>query len=452
MAAPISDTVKINITADTPKLTQQGFGTTVMFGYVNHLTDRVKAYSSVAELIADGYTSAHEVYKKMVKHLSQDRKPSQFKVARIAPNANSIQKITLVGTFSGGVFKIGVGGVNTADIAFDADAAAIKAAIELLVAVTEVTVVRATSAVITIEFSGSTDGNKHWDPITVDVSGLTATPPVATITQVQYGSAVETLDVAFSAAKEEDNDFFGMICSQTCSDSEVLATAALVQTDVKSFVVLRKVSAIASATYNESAPSDLAEKMKALGYTKTDVVWTATDDNFIDAAITGLQLTKTPGSSTYMFRQLVGVVADKISTTQRNNLRSKNCNFYESQNGISIFKDGVAPSGEFIDIVIGIDYLTARMGETVFAGLAQIEKVDYETPGLDIIESLMLTALYNFGVKNNLIVETSILIILPDLTKVPAQDKAARILREVKFTATLKGAIHTLYIDGSLTV
>jgi len=452
MSAPVSDTIKVGITADTPHLTQQGFGTTLIMGYVNHLSDRVKMYTKPSELLTDGYTTAHEVYKKALVLLGQSRKPSQFLVGRIKSDTNSIQKITLTGSFTGGTMAIKVGAVTAAAIPYDATAADIKTALEALDGVTEVTVVRATSAVITVEFTGATDGHKHWDPIICYPAGLTAGPVTSVVTQVQYGAAAETLDVAYAAVKEARNDFFGMVCSQSCTDVEVLATAAIVQTDQKTFPVLRKITAIAAALYNESAPSDLSEKLKAGNYTKTWVIWTAIDDNFLDCAALGLQLTKVPGSSTFMYKNFTGVYPDTITSDQRANLRSKSCNFYESQNGLSVMKDGVVPSGEFIDIILGIDYLTVRMGETVFAGIATLEKLDYDANGGEVVENLMLTSLVAYGVANNLIDEASIVIIIPNIATVPTQDKVARILRDCKFTATLKGAIHTLYIDGSLTI
>ena len=41
---------------------------------------------------------------------------------------------------------------------------------------------------------------------------------------------------------------------------------------------------------------------------------------------------------------------------------------------------------------------------------------------------------------------------MPDLSTYSSVDKAARILRTVKFTAVLQGAVHSVTVAGVLTV
>lgn len=450
MTAPIKDTVKVNITNQTPRIAEVGFGTLLIIGKPINVGDRTKLYSEPSEMLEDGYKTSDEIYKKALVAMSQERKPAMFMIGKRNPNANTKQKITFSKNPTGGTFTIEVGGNTTADIAYDADAAAIKTALELLASVNEVTVTRTLSTEIDIEFVGD-HVNTLVDPIEVFTDALD-TDVEGSISYITYGSAAEDALVAYNNIKESDNGFYGVIAtSDAFTDEEAEDLAAVIEIEERHFSFLRTTTLIASTNY-EANSNELATNLKKKNFTKMHVIYTKKAENFIDAAIMGLQLTKTPGSSSFMYKSLIGVTPDAFTTAERNNLRSKSCNFYETQAGKPVFKDGTTPSGEYIDIVIGIDFLTVRMAETVFIGIATPEKMDFDTGGVSIVESLMLSALYTFGVENNLIIEESIVIIMPDIDAIPITDKAARKLKNCKFKALLKGAIHFVEIDGTLTV
>lgn len=451
MTAPIKDTVKVDITNDTPRISQRGFGTGLILAELNFTEDRTKRYSEASELLDDGYPTSSEVYKKALAFMGQEKSTKEFVVGRRIPNSNAKQTVNFSVTPTGGTFTVTVGAATSAAINFDASASDIKTALELLGTVEEVTVTKTANDSFTIEFTGA-DANTAFDAVEISVASLTP----ATTAEVgidQYGSAEEDILVAYAAIKEADNDFFGVIKTSDISDEDAFTLAPVIETEERIFAVLSADAAIASTSYDEAAPSDIAEKLKAASYTKTFAIFaTSITDRHIDAAIMGLQLAKIPGSSTYMYKNLAGVTTDTLSSQQRSNLRSKNCNFYETQGGRAIFKDGKVPSGEFIDIIVGIDFLKVRMAETVYAGISTLEKLDFDAGGLDVVETWMLSALVTYGVNNNFLIADSIQIILPDIDDVPTADKANRTLKNVKFRALLKGAIHIIEISGSLSV
>jgi len=450
MAAPIKDTVRVNITNDTPRISVRGFSTGLIIGDINFDEDRTRRFNSPNEMLDAGFSSEDELYKKALVFMSQARSANEFIIGRRIPDSNSLQKIIFSDIPSGGTFTIAVEGETTANIDYDASEADIKSAVELLTTVTEVSVTSLSSKEFTIEFTGD-DANTAFDNIVADASSLD-TAITATTSIVQYGSSREDITSCYSSIKESDNDFFYVLTTSDISYDDKYSLAGLVESELRHHSILTSNSDVADTEYDEVSPDDIAEKIKAANYTKTHVIYTSDSTRFIDAGIVGLQITKTPGSSTFMYKNLIGVTADTISTEQRKNLRSKNCNFYESQGGRAIFKDGTVGSGEFIDISVGIAYLTVRMSETVYAGISTIEKLDYEENGYQVIESFMFSSLINYGVNNNLIKRNSILIIIPDIDDATVADKAARTAKNFKFKALLKGAIHTLDIDGSLSV
>ncbi len=61
-----------------------------------------------------------------------------------------------------------------------------------------------------------------------------------------------------------------------------------------------------------------------------------------------------------------------------------------------------------------------------------------------------MNGVLELGVANT-IISSDYTITVPAAADVPAADKAARILRNMRFSAKLVGAIHKAEIDGTLT-
>ncbi|MCK5610319.1 DUF3383 family protein, partial [Candidatus Pacearchaeota archaeon] len=114
-------------------------------------------------------------------------------------------------------------------------------------------------------------------------------------------------------------------------------------------------------------------------------------------------------------------------------------------------QEGVVASGEFIDIIRGVDWIQARISEAVFTLLVNADKVPYTDPGVEMIKT-EIQAILEQAVDNNVLVENTITITAPKVADVSSVDKANRFLPDIKFGATLAGAIHKVKIDGKLSV
>lgn len=455
MTATIKDTVVVNITNETVRFNVADFGTTCILDEITVWTDRVKEFSSPAELLGAGISDTSDVYKNALALMSQARQPEKFLVGRILKNQNAKQKITWSVTPTSGTFKLTFGAEETAAINFDDTFAEIKSALEALTGIAEVTVTTATvggttaAAGFNVEFTGA-DANSEKATFSVTSNSLTPTT-VGTVTVISYGSAAESITTGYTAVKEANDKFFGVVITTAFDDTDAYELAQAVEADDRIFAYVSTDATILAATYNSGTPADLPSKLKAASLGHTFCLYSHTSDNKTAAAILGLQLTKTPGSSTYYFRQLAGILVSSFNSTQRANLRSKNCNFYEESNGYNMLQDGVMGDGEFADDTTGIMYLKARLAELVFGTIVPEEKLPYDDPGIDVIKATVFNGLVIYGVGSNLILQSSIVVSAPKAKDVPTADRTARILRNVKFKATLKGGIKKVYIDGSVS-
>lgn len=177
----------------------------------------------------------------------------------------------------------------------------------------------------------------------------------------------------------------------------------------------------------------------------------ATDDDCPDAAWFGKMFPKDPGSATWAFKTLAGVATYGLTSSQFTQGLGRNANLYVNVAGVSITKNGTVGTGEYLDVMHGIDWLKARIQNLIFTPIAQLDKVPFTDAGVQVIVGQLRAALEE-GVSVNLLAADSIEITYPKVADVSAINKAARLLPDVKFTATLAGAIHKTEIDGVVSL
>jgi len=199
--------------------------------------------------------------------------------------------------------------------------------------------------------------------------------------------------------------------------------------------------------------NSIAAKLNQMGYVRTFVMYHQ-DANFDypEAAWFGAVLPLEPGSETWKFKTLNGISYSNLTTSQSLNALGKKANTYEFIAGIGITQNGTLAQGEFIDIIRGVDWLTARIQEYVFRVLVSNPKVPYTDSGIASIQAEVLRVL-QLGIDNDFIsADPQPVCTVPRAADVPPADKAARILRNVRFQATLSGAIHAVVIRGTVSV
>lgn len=253
------------------------------------------------------------------------------------------------------------------------------------------------------------------------------------------------------AIQDVNDDWYALACIDRTS-ATVQAIAAWIETQVKIF-------GTASADpniINQAAGIDttsVAAIFNNIGYVRTFVIYHQdADDDFPECAWFGRVLPTTPGSETWKFKTLNSISYSDLTSTQQNNAFNKSCNTYEYVGGVGITQNGTMAQGEFIDIIRGVDWLTSTIQTYVYSVLVNNLKVPYTNAGITAIEAQIRRALQQ-GVSNNFIAdEPPFQVIVPLAQNVPPIDKANRILRNVSFNATLAGAIHAVFITGTVSV
>lgn len=446
MGTKIDDIVVVNITRENARMTQQGFGTPLILGETSRIEDRVLVFTDPDEMLDAGFELADNLYLAAVSLMSQELSPEVFKIGRKLADVNAKQLVSFTGTPSAGTWTLTLGEETTAAIAYNAVAAAVESALELLTGIEAVTVTGDYADGFTIEFTGA-DAATAFETLAVGVGSLTGVTAGA-VTVLQYGSAAETWAEALAAVRAEDDDWYCLI-ADTRTEADILALAAAIEPLVKIYT-----PCTADVDVPTSADDDLMSTLQDNSYDRTAVIYSGDADSYPDAAWPGGQLPNDPGSITWKFKTLVGVTPDNLTTTQVTHLKAKNANFYETVAGRNLItSNAVVASGEYIDIIRGIDWLTAQITEAVFLRLANSKKVPYTDQGIAVIENEILSALIKAENPNiGLLVKGSSVVTVPKAADVSSVDKAARALNDITFTAQLAGAIQKVSIAGRLTV
>lgn len=278
---------------------------------------------------------------------------------------------------------------------------------------------------------------------------FTQNPCVSRVVVGRADTSDANVAASLNAIFAEDSSWYGIVVDQAMA-TDFDDVAAWVET-ARRFAILWTTDA---NTPDATKTTDLASVLKAAKYDRSAVIYreanTAVD--YPDAAWMGEGFPFDPGSSTWAYKQLKGVAPEKSMTEAKESaLRGKNCNYYSEVGGVNVTQEGKVASGEWIDIIIGTDWIEARIREEVYGAFVNNRKVPYSDVGIGMIKGLVKAVLYRAAAMG-ILQENSIEVTAPKFADIPQADKLARKLPDVQFRALYQGAIQKTEINGTVSV
>ena len=438
--ADLDSIVTINITIQDAVVTRAGFGTPMILTHEAPFgPELVRIYTGTADMVTDGFSAVGSTVICATKIFSQNPKVTRIKVGIRESTQEAMTRILTVAINTEGTnYTVTINGTAFTVVGL---------ATPTLTAGALVTEINGGTEPVTA--TDNVDGTLDLvedAPLTGLLFGLTHT--INLITQDDT-TAESGIAADYAAVKVEDDDFFGVLMTSSAT-LEIVALSAVVNADRKIYLANSADEDILSDT-----ASNLAETLEVAGSNRTALIFGRDNFEFAGAAWMGERLPSDPGSSTWAFKTLAGVSVDTLTPTQISNLESNDANHYTVTAGLNKTLQGTMVSGRFIDITRGIDFLQARMTERIFGQLANLEKIPFTNAGVALIES-EIRAQLTAGIRQGLLAATpEPTVSVPDVTdssQVSSNDKAARLLPNVTFTATLAGAIHKITINGTVSV
>lgn len=433
----IDSIVTLNISRSAAAVSRAGFGTALILGSnaTGWGTDRVRTYTSPAALLDDGFETGDMEYKAALALYSQPNKPTRFKVGKRAAGAAVAQVTTFTPNVSVQAEQDFVVEINDEVYTLTSDdtptAAEIVSGLIAMINADDVPVTA--SGTNTLILTSDTAGMGFRTASSANMSGVLTTPNVGIQSDLNEIKAI-------------DNDWYGLIlCDRTANT--IVQAAAWIQAERKVFVACSSDSAVIAA-----GTSDVASRLKAAGYDRTLYLYSADQANMPEGAVLGNALPYTPGSYTLKFKTLVGITVDALTESQITIAKGKNANVYTTVAGAGMLEEGIVASGEFFDVIVGIDWIHVNMQADIFQGLRDVPKIPYTDVGASVIEAKIRKRL-QLAVSAQILAEDPAFSVttLPRADQDPA-DKAARRWGGWQFTGTLAGAIHAVAVNGYVSV
>lgn len=432
----LDDVVTLTISRSAAAVSRQGFGTMLILGSnaTGWNTDVIRSYTKASDMLTDGFSSGNAEYKAALAAFGQAVRPSKVKVGKRASAVAQVNTLTpdtstqevqhYIVTIDGTAYDFTSDSSPTAAEVVTGVNALVNGDSACAVAATGTTTVILTAKKAGIAFDVSVSAN---------LANVATTPNTGVSTDL-------------SGIQHVDDDWYALVlCSR--DDDEIVEAAKWIEAQRKIFVACTSDSAVIAA-----GTTDVASRLKAKSYARTAYLYSGDQADMPEAAWLGNLLPLTPGSATYKFKTLAGITVDNLTATQQSVAQAKNANVYVPIGGVNITEEGVTADGEFIDVVVGVDWIHANMQADVYQALVDAPKIPYTDRGIGIIEQIIQNRLRLAVVAGILTEDPKPAVTVPLAADVDTGDKAARRLTGVSFTGKLAGAVHAVTITGNVSV
>lgn len=425
----LTDIIQINITRETAAVAQTNFNIPLFIAAHTVWPERAREYTSIEAVEAD-FTPGSNVAVAAARLFGQQIRPQRIVIGRRQIPSATVAVTTVADSTSYTMTLNGQDFVFTSGVAATAEdiAAGLKTTYEI-------TPLTGISVADNLDGTLTVTATVDWS-ISV-ATGLTLTTALPTEGWTDTLNAVQGVNDTWYALTTEDH-----------SEAAILALAAAIEARKKIYGY-----STSAADVLTSGDTDIMSQLKALGYQRTFGMWSSTaDTEFPECAWIGYQLQERPGSNTWAYKTLTGVTVSNLSDTESANVQTKNGSTYERVGGLNVTVGAKMAGGEWIDVMVFVDWLEARLRERIWFRLANSKKIPYTQAGATILETEVRAQLRE-GVRVGGLADAPAPVVnVPDVTSLAPNIRAQRIFDGIEFEARLAGAIHFVTIQGRVTV
>ena len=424
----LSQVIDVTVNVGDVQVTAAGFGTPLIFDLIAStvFANRVRSYATLAAVAAD-FATTTKTYKAAAAIFSQARSPNLIKIGRRdVGDASEAAALTAILAEDSDWYCL-VTPYKTSAI-LQALASAVLAAKKIMLCSSEdADVIAAGSADIASLLKIALNNRvaymwHHQSGIDAIGNSYTVTSGIATVTKTAHGLRVGD-PITFSAST-------GM----SINGDNVVASVPTVNTFT-----------VPTTAADEAGPDTVTYFAR---YTFPECAWA------------GAELSSIPGSETWKFKQLAGIIpAPKtyLTDAQEQIALVKNANLYTTLGGVGHTHEGVMASGRFIDTQRGVDWTESNIAVTLANRLLNAEKIPYTDAGATILQA-DIAEVMDAGVRNGLfgpLLDDSgkfYNIFVPKVADQLTIDRTARYFPGITVQAQLAGAVHSLAITVNAQV
>lgn len=465
-----SPVVQVAITINAISLTQAGFGTPIFITAHQQVDDRVIDITSTKELLDLGFASNSPAVIAAGQFFKNSPSVGVVKIGRRLGATTCTVNSTVLDTEVYSITITHRGTDYSASFTVtDAGGAEDSFAVASALASTLNGLINPSELEIVATGAGST-GNisvASLDPdFTFQVETSVVSPSeTGSFSNNYVADSGESAAVLLASLSEYNDDFYFVTTEVRHNDAGGLAfcremSAAVQQVDKQYFIA----SALEEDITLDPAGTSLFVYLANNGATHTTALWhhygTSTSnigESYPECYYVGFNAPYDAGTVTWS-NLSVGIPASAqptntskaLTTTQKGKLIDGNVNFVEADAGLNVLRTGVTIGGEWIDVIRGVHWLTSEFN-TSLKGLLYGQKggkVSFTNVGIARVREVCHSALQRAVNRGFL---DSFELTVPLVANVPNNEWVQRVLKGVKFTGILSGAIHTVEVSGEVT-
>jgi len=444
--------VTVTITSNSRGISRKSFGIPLVIAKHNNFGPRYKVYSlgtAPIDMVADGFNVNDPAYLAVSALARNTPKPEKVVVGKLLTDFDHTFDITVqpIVALGGELYAFNILGPTG-----------------LLTSISYLAIAADTETVIAAAL----------DTQITAIAGLTSTPTAGVIACAADNAnemfRVNGLDVTIfdfadttvdsnlvaelSTITQQNSEWYGLILADPNSSARVQVLAANIETQERVFGITTH----DTATGDPVSTTDVMFLLNAATYFRTYSIYSGNQGAHAAATWMGHLFPTDPGSSTWAFKPLSGVIVDALETSFGDAIEAKKGNTYTTVAGAAITFEGTMASGEFIDVIRGRDWLTVRLQERIFGLLINSPKVPFTNPGIDQVVA-QVDAQMEEGIGAGYLSgdvpegqDAAFIVTSPDVSEVSSANKLGRLLPDINFEATLAGAIHAVQVNGVIKI
>lgn len=256
----------------------------------------------------------------------------------------------------------------------------------------------------------------------------------------------ETYTEGLQAIIAYNGDWY-MIAIDSKVEGDIKEVAAVIQAERRIFGA----STADTGVPDTAVTNDIGSFLHDGGYDHTFLVYHAdAATEHPEVAWMGGQISEVPGSNTWSYKGAAGVQASKLTNTQITALDNKRVNYFTRLGGVNMFRTGTTSEGEWLDTMIFIDWVEARLQEQIFYRLATQKKIPYTAAGALIVEAEIRSVLSQGVANGGIAPAPAYTVQSPDVLAIPEVQRAQRILGDFRFQFRLASAAHRVIVRGTV--
>lgn len=436
--------VSVTITRQTAAVTRAGFGVPLVFA-AHDKPALVLEFNEPSDMLGSGvneFASTDDAYRVASTLMAQNPSPQKFLVGKATGVAMTATLTVALNNFTEGrEVPLSVNGTDVTITLSASETDDEDVATALAAGIDAVPGVSATSAAAVITVTSDDANQRFYLSDFYGEGAFELSYEETTDTDTTADFATEISDI-----RDLNDTWYGLVSSfESAGDIEALAD--VIESTNKIFAATTHDSAVAT-----TGTGTIAETLKNSAYDRTSLWFNPEGGEYDAAGIMGFMLTTTPGEGTWAHKSLSAVAVSDLSEGQYSTLEAQNCNYYREMGGSGSTWDGSAASGEYIDTMRLVDWTEARVSENVLQVFKVQPKIPFSNAGIATITGPIKATLDQGVTNGGYLADPEPKVTAPDISEISDNDKANRILPDVKFSAVLAGAIHQVVIKGTVSL